>query len=112
MSWRDGGRYDDKSHVPDAATDGAGMSLERTTYGFKDVTPLAGVSAPQPRPKGGGVDITAAVVADLQERSRVGRQKYDDVLRSHNGRDAMMDAYQEVLDLACYFRQLIEERPK
>lgn len=29
---------------------------------------------------------------------------------AHNGRDALVDAYQEALDLTMYLRQAIEER--
>jgi hypothetical protein len=32
-------------------------------------------------------------------------------LRAHNGRDALVDAYQEALDLCVYLRQVIQERP-
>jgi len=36
--------------------------------------------------------------------------KYHTYLLTHNGRDALIDAYQEALDLAMYLRQAIEER--
>jgi hypothetical protein len=32
------------------------------------------------------------------------------LLQPHNGRDCLMDAYQEALDLAMYLRQAIFER--
>lgn len=64
----------------------------------------------QPTPKGQGVDITPLVIADLQARSAQGAKKYGEPLRADNGRDALMDAYQEALDLVQYLRQLIEER--
>lgn len=50
------------------------------------------------------------VIQDMQERDHVGRQRYGTPLQAHNGRDALVDAYQEALDLAVYLRQLIEER--
>jgi hypothetical protein len=31
-------------------------------------------------------------------------------LQAFNGRDALRDAYEEALDLACYLRQAIAER--
>jgi hypothetical protein len=37
-------------------------------------------------------------------------QRYGTLLQAGNGRDALVDAYQECLDLACYLRQAIEER--
>jgi hypothetical protein len=50
------------------------------------------------------------VIADMQARDSVGRQRYGTRLQPHNGRDALRDAYEEVLDLAVYLRQEIEER--
>jgi hypothetical protein len=54
--------------------------------------------------------IQSLVRQDLEERERVGIQRYGTPLQAHNGRDALVDAYQEALDLACYVRQAIEER--
>ncbi len=50
------------------------------------------------------------VVADMKERDQVGRARYGTPLQPHNGRDALVDAYQEALDLVVYLRQAIEER--
>ncbi len=50
------------------------------------------------------------VYADLTARSDMGKMKYGTELRTHNGRDALTDAYQEVLDLAVYLKQLLLER--
>jgi hypothetical protein len=50
------------------------------------------------------------VIADMRERDAVGRQRYGTPLQPHNGRDALVDAYQEALDLVVYLRQAIEER--
>lgn len=55
-------------------------------------------------------DIQSLVVADIAERKRIGIERYGRALQPHNGRDALVDAYQEVLDLAMYVRQEIEER--
>lgn len=63
----------------------------------------------QGQPKGIDVDITELTIRDLKERSRVGEKKYGEVLKPFNGRDSLIDAYQEILDLACYIRQLIYE---
>lgn len=54
--------------------------------------------------------IWELVIADMQERDRVGTEKYGTPLQAHNGRDALLDAYAEALDLAVYLRQAIEER--
>lgn len=47
----------------------------------------------------------ARVLEDMKERDRVGREKYGTPLQPHNGRNALVDAYQEALDLVVYLRQ-------
>ena len=64
----------------------------------------------QPAPQPGGVTILGLVIVDLVSRAEAGRVKYGTYLQSNNGRDALMDAYQEALDLCMYLRQAIEER--
>lgn len=49
------------------------------------------------------------VIEDMQERDRIGRMRYGTPLQSHNGRKPLIDAYQEILDMAVYIRQAIEE---
>lgn len=49
--------------------------------------------------------IGAQVCADLTARAEVGRAKYGTYLETHNGRDSLMDAYQEALDLLMYLEQ-------
>lgn len=55
-------------------------------------------------------DVQSLVIADIEERRRVGIQRYGTPLQTFNGRDALIDLYQELLDAAMYTRQLIEER--
>lgn len=50
------------------------------------------------------------VIADMKERDQVGRERYGTPLQPYNGRDALVDAYQEALDLAVYLRQAIYEK--
>lgn len=58
----------------------------------------------------GDLDATrVAIVADIQARKELGLKKYGTVLQAFNGRNAMMDAYQEALDLVMYLRQALEE---
>lgn len=64
----------------------------------------------QGRPNGSGVPIVELVKQDLDARAAIGEKKYGQKLKANNGRDALVDAYQEVLDLAKYLRQEIEER--
>jgi hypothetical protein len=47
---------------------------------------------------------------DLKARSNMGRAKYGTRLKTNNGRDALMDAYQEILDALMYLKQEIMER--
>jgi hypothetical protein len=54
--------------------------------------------------------IQDLVVADIAARLKVGIQRYGTGLQPHNGRDALRDLYEELLDAATYTRQLIYER--
>ena len=64
---------------------------------------------PDPTPNAGR-PVWELVIEDMRERDRVGRARYGTPLQPHNGRDALVDAYQEALDLCVYLRQAIEER--
>ncbi|HUS27578.1 MAG TPA: hypothetical protein VMZ53_03695 [Kofleriaceae bacterium] len=46
---------------------------------------------------------------DMHERDQVGRERYGTPLTTNNGRDHLVDAYQEALDLAVYLRAQLEE---
>lgn len=50
------------------------------------------------------------VIADIEERKQIGLERYGQLLKAHTGRDALVDAYQEALDLCMYLRQAIYER--
>jgi hypothetical protein len=67
---------------------------------------------PQPMPihRPGIPSVQAAVRDDLTAREEYGIGLYGTPLQPFNGRDALRDAYEEALDLACYLRQLIMER--
>ena len=56
------------------------------------------------------MSIQRKVRDDLEERERLGVERYGTSLQPHNGRDALRDAYEEALDLACYLRQAMAER--
>ena len=58
---------------------------------------------------GGGVAIGDLVLGDIRARIKMGRSKHGRYLTSFNGRNALIDAYQEALDLVMYLRQAIEE---
>jgi hypothetical protein len=78
---------------------GASHQLERVT--------------PQPPPTAERSTVPAAwdlVRADMAARDQEGRRKYGTPLQPHNGRDTLIDAYQEALDLSVYLRTAIYER--
>jgi len=52
------------------------------------------------------------VIKDMRSRDEYGRAKYNTPLQPNNGRDALLDAYQEALDLCVYLRQVIYERDR
>jgi hypothetical protein len=64
----------------------------------------------QPDPKGRGRIILELVREDFELRAAAGLEKYGTELRAYNGRDALMDAYQEAVDLCMYLRQAMYER--
>jgi len=49
------------------------------------------------------------VVEDMRTRDRVGRERYGVPLTTGNGRDHLVDLYQELLDATAYSRAEIEE---
>ena len=70
---------------------------------------MAGAATPEPQPTPGQLRVLDLVMADLRARAEMGKAKYGTYLQTHNGRDSLMDAYQECLDLAMYLRQRVEE---
>lgn len=56
--------------------------------------------------------IVWLVTHDLEKRAALGEKKYGQTLKAFNGRDALIDTYQEALDLVMYMRQAIAEREK
>lgn len=50
-----------------------------------------------------------AVAADCEARSALGRERYGTPLTTNNGRDALVDAYQEALDGLFYLTQYCRE---
>lgn len=71
------------------------------------------MSEPEPDPVPNQAQpVWDLVIADMHERNRVGTAKYGTPLQAHNGRDVLVDRYQELLDACVYTRQEIEERFK
>lgn len=68
------------------------------------------MSREEPRPmRNDQTPVLDLVIGDMRQRDEMGRAKYGTPLQPFNGRNAAVDAYQEVLDLAVYLRQLIAE---
>ena len=67
------------------------------------------MTQPEPQPTD-GAHIHDLVAWDLALRKQQGIRTYGTPLQAGNGRDALWDAYEECLDLACYLRQAIAER--
>ncbi len=68
-------------------------------------------NTPEPAPKPGTARATWGLVfADMLERDAAGAAKYGIRHQHDNGRDHLVDAYQEALDLALYLRAEIEKR--
>lgn len=64
----------------------------------------------QPLPTPGGQSVTRAVMADLAAREARGVATYGRSLETFNGRDAVRDLYEELLDASQYCRQWLMER--
>ncbi|SLG39996.1 Uncharacterised protein [Mycobacteroides abscessus subsp. abscessus] len=74
---------------------------------MSDLHGLNHLPAPTPTEGPSAHDL---VVADLRQRREFGLEKYGTLLQPGNGRDSLLDAYEEVLDLAVYLRNAVEER--
>lgn len=81
-------------------------------------------AAGEPMPTGNGVDVAVVaaqwfknngydeIAEDIEARIRLGERKYGTRLKAFNGRVALMDLYQEVLDAINYAQQcVIEDKP-
>jgi len=66
----------------------------------------------EPMPTPGKIDVLPEIIKDLENRSAVGTKKYGTILQTHNGRNSLMDAYQEALDLCMYLKQALLEQDK
>lgn len=55
-------------------------------------------------------DIQSQVIADIEARRQVGIHRYGTALQPHNGRDMLLDAYEEAMDLCIYLKGVLVER--
>ena len=67
------------------------------------------MTQPAPQPTD-GPHIHDLVAWDLALRKQLGIRTYGVALQAGNGRDALWDLYEELLDACTYLRQVITER--
>lgn len=68
------------------------------------------IATPQPPPAPGRGSVVDDLVTFLRSRREFGRRKYGTELQPFNGRDAYLDALQELIDLFAYLHQAQLER--
>ena len=71
---------------------------------------MTDATTPQPPPQPGQDVVLFHLLDDIKRRAEMGREQYGVYLQTHNGRDAMADAYQETLDALFYMKQALMER--
>lgn len=59
-----------------------------------------------------GPSVWDLVIEDFRQRDQLGRERYGTPLQVDNGRDHLVDGYQEAMDLVVYLRAEIEKRRK
>jgi hypothetical protein len=77
-------------------------------YPRHEIIKLTAVNPP-PLPNDGPA-VWDLVIEDMQARNFVGVQKYGTPLQPFNGRDVLLDAYEEAMDLTVYLKQALIER--
>ena len=72
---------------------------------------LAALSPSQPAPVANSLPaVWPAVIADMQARDQLGRERYGVPLQPANGRNALLDAYEESLDKSAYLKSALMEQ--
>lgn len=71
---------------------------------------MTDATTPQAPPQPGQEVVLFHVLEDIKRRAEEGKLKYGTYLETFNGRDALVDEYQETLDKAMYLKQAIMER--
>jgi hypothetical protein len=64
----------------------------------------------QPAPRPGGVPVQAVLIEALKQRMEFGLKKYGTPLETHNGRQPLIDMWEEMLDMVSYWTQFILEQ--
>lgn len=85
-----------RQHIHDGPT---------TSTTLPRATPDLSATRQQPAPtKTNSAPVVHYVIKDILARADLGLDRYGAMLQADNGRDHLVDAYQEALDLACYLR--------
>ena len=72
---------------------------------------LSPFNAPLPSPTSSDHPaIWDLVLADMHERDQIGERKYKQRLKAFDGRDPLVDLYQELLDSVVYCRKMLYEK--
>jgi len=64
----------------------------------------------QPHPVADGSDVQRMVIADIEARRLKGIRKYGVPLGVNNGRDHLVDLFEELLDAVCYLKAELIKR--
>lgn len=67
------------------------------------------LSDPEPMPERGDKIVVDELIKDIQDRKQFGFGKYGTYLMANNGRNALVDMYQELLDALIYCKQILIE---
>jgi len=65
---------------------------------------------PEPNPFPGTKEILPELLRDIQMKAESGQVKYGTLLQTNNGRRALADLYQELIDACFYIKQELMER--
>lgn len=57
------------------------------------------------------IETIPPMIDHIRMRAEMGRKRYGTYLKTNNGRNSLIDAYQEALDLCVYLRQAIDDLP-
>ncbi len=64
----------------------------------------------QPAPKPGGYPVQAVLIEAIRQRMEFGLKKYGRPLETDNGRDPLLDMWEEMMDMISYFTQYVLEQ--
>lgn len=70
---------------------------------------MASEAQPSPAATNGPL-VKDLVILDIEQLCAKRQVKYGTHLQAHNGRDALQDLYEELIDAALYIKQAIMER--